>query len=301
MSRFSRCAKATAAAPALPPTSRKERIEAMKFRRPLQRYGRTPEPETPYQRAGQVWDERIGSARAQARNWRLMAFGGLLLSAGLSGGLLWQSMQSRVIPYVVEVDRLGEARSVAPATIEFRPTDPQIAWHLGRFIANVRGVSLDPVLMRENWLSAYDFVTERGSQFLGEYARAADPFGQVGTRTVSVQVTSVVRASDRSFQVKWTETAYERGSLAGTTRWTAILSVVVRPPSSAEILRQNPLGLYVDAIDWSQELDVAPPVPSPEQYPPRPDAPATLPLGSPLDPGLAPPTAPPFAPERNSQ
>jgi type IV secretory pathway TrbF-like protein len=30
------------------------------FRRPAVRYGKTPEPETPYQRAGQVWDERIG-------------------------------------------------------------------------------------------------------------------------------------------------------------------------------------------------------------------------------------------------
>ena len=36
------------------------------FRRPTVRYGGTPEPETPYQRAGQAWDERIGSARVQA-------------------------------------------------------------------------------------------------------------------------------------------------------------------------------------------------------------------------------------------
>ena len=71
------------------------------------------------------------------------------------------------------------------------------------------------------------------------------------------------------FQVKWTETAYERGSLAGTSRWTAILSVVVRPPSSAEALRKNPLGLYVDAIDWSRELDVPPPRPRPLREPAR--------------------------------
>ena len=273
----------------------------MKFRRALQRYGKTPEPETPYQRAGQVWDERIGSARVQARNWRLMAFGGLLLATGLSAGLLWQSMQSRVVPYVVEVDRLGEARAVAPAAADYRPTDPQIAWHLGRFVTNVRAVSLDPVLMRQNWLSAYAFVTNRGAQFLDEYARRADPFGAVGTRSVSVQVTSVVRASDRSFQVKWTETAYERGSLADTIRWTAILSIVVRPPSSAETLRKNPLGLYIDAIDWSQELDVttvAPTAPSSSEPPASP----SLPLGSPLDPELAQPPAPePVRPERNSQ
>ena len=258
----------------------------MKFRRSVQRYGRTPEPQTPYQRAAQIWDDRIGSARVQARNWRLMALGGLLTSAGLTAGLLWQSMQSRVVPYVVEVDRLGEARAVAPASAEYRPTDAQIAWHLGRFISNVRSVSLDPVLMRENWLSAYDFVTERGALFLSEHARSADPFGQVGRGTVSVQVTSVVRASDRSFQVKWTETVYERGSLDGRSRWTAILTVVTRTPAAPEKLRKNPLGLYVDAVDWSRELEVEPPARAADrssEVPPS-GPPPSLPLGSPLDP-----------------
>jgi type IV secretion system protein VirB5 len=256
----------------------------MRFKRAVQRYGRTPEPVTPYQRAGQVWDERIGSARVQARNWRLMAFGGLALSTGLSGGLLWQSMQSRVVPYVVEVDRLGEARAVAPVGEGYNPTDPQIAWHLGRFIGNVRSVSLDPVLMRQNWLSAYDFVSERGARFLNEYARAAQPFAEVGDRTVSVQVTSVVRASDSSFQVKWIETAYERGSLVGTSRWTAILSVQVKQPASADDLRKNPLGLRIDGIDWSRELDAAEPAKG--APPPAPAAEPSLPLGSPLNPNL---------------
>ena len=267
----------------------------MIFKRAVERYGRTPEPETPYQRAGQLWDERIGSARVQAKNWRLMAFGGLLLTTGLSAGLIWQSMQSRVMPYVVEVDRLGEARAVSPATSEYRPTDPQIAWHVGRFIANVRSRSLDPVLMRENWLSAYDFATERAALFLGEYARASNPFAEVGRRTVSVQVTSVVRASDNSFQVKWIEQQYERGSLADTSRWTAMVTVKVQPPRSADVLRKNPLGLYVDAIDWSRELDAdvpksLAPFPKPEDFLPPPSAsPADMPLDLETSP----------APERN--
>ena len=275
----------------------------MRFRRAVQRYGRTPEPVTPYQRAGQVWDERIGSARVQARNWRLMAFGGLLLSTGLSGGLLWQSMQSRVVPYVVEVDRLGEASAVAPLKEGYQPTDPQIAWHLGRFITNVRSVSLDPVLMRQNWLSAYDFVTERGSRFLNDYARSAQPFAKVGDRTVSVQVTSVVRASDRSFQVKWTETAYERGSLAGTSRWTAILSVQVKQPASADELRKNPLGLHIDGIDWSRELDAPEPKAAAANpiAPPTPASDQSVPLGSPLDPNLTSEPSRSPAPERTSR
>lgn len=272
----------------------------MKFRRAVQRYGRTPQPVTPYQKAAQIWDDRIGSARVQARNWRFMALGSLALSAGLSGGLLWQSIQSRVTPYVVEVDRLGEPRAVSAAEKGYRPTDPQIAWHLGRFITNVRSISLDPVLMRGNWLSAYDFTTERGAKFLSEHARQADPFALVGTKSVSVQITSIVRASDRSFQVKWTETAYERGSLTDTSRWTAILTIVSKVPTSAETLRKNPLGIYVDGVDWAREIEPqrpTPVAPRNEQFPPA----NTLPLGSPLDPDIA--SAPIDAPtaERVSQ
>ena len=253
----------------------------MRFKRSVQRYGHTPEPETPYQRAWQAWDDRIGSARVQARNWRLMAFGGLFLTTAMSAALVWQSLQSKVVPYVVAVDRLGEARAVSAAERDYQPTDAQVAWHLARFIEKVRSVSLDPVLMRRDWLSAYDFVTRRGAQFLGDYARVANPFGSVGEKTISVQVTSVVRASDSSFQVKWTETAFERGVRTGTSSWTGILAVVQRPPTSVETLRRNPLGLYVDAIDWSRELEPTPvPPPMPAQSP-------SVPLGSPLDPNLA--------------
>ncbi len=77
------------------------------FRRPSVRYGHTPVPETPYQKAAQVWDERIGSARVQAANWRLMAFGALILAAGLSAALVWQSTRGTITPWVVQVDRLG--------------------------------------------------------------------------------------------------------------------------------------------------------------------------------------------------
>ena len=231
----------------------------MLFKRPVQRYGRTPQPVTPYQKAAQLWDERIGSSRVQARNWRLVAIGCLALSTGLSGGLLWQSMQSRVVPYVIEVDRLGEVRAVAPAIQDYIPDDAQIAWHLGRFIQSVRSVSTDPVLVRQNWLAAYDFATDRAALFLNEYAKANNPFGQIGTRSVSVQVTSVVRASDSSFQVKWTEQVFERGSLVSTTRWTGILAIVIRSPRNTDQLRKNPLGVFVNAIDWSRELDSAAP------------------------------------------
>ena len=224
------------------------------FKRHSTHYGKTPEPETPYQRAAQVWDERIGSARVQARNWRLMAFGSLLLAGGFASALVWQSARGTVVPWVVQVDQLGQAQAVEPAVADYQPTDPQIAFHLARFIEQVRSIPVDPIIVRQNWLRAYDFTTDRGAMALNDYARANDPFGRVGKVQISVEVSSVIRASPDSFRVAWTERRYQDGSLAATERWTAILTIVVQPPRDAERLRKNPLGIFVNAISWSREL-----------------------------------------------
>ncbi|MBB3871228.1 conjugal transfer protein TrbF [Brevundimonas mediterranea] len=224
------------------------------FKRPSIRYGKTPDPETPYQKAAQLWDERIGSARVQAKNWRLAAFGSLLLAGGFAGALVWQSARGTVVPWVVQVDRLGEAQAVAPAQADYRPTDPQVAFHLSRFIEQVRSIPADPIIVRQNWLRAYEFTTDRGAMALNDYARANDPFTRVGRQQIAVEVSSVIRASPDSFRVAWTERRYENGQLATTERWTAILTVVIQPPRDAERLRRNPLGIYINAINWSKEL-----------------------------------------------
>lgn len=224
------------------------------FKRPSVRYGRTPEPETPYQKAAQIWDERIGSARAQAYNWRLIAFGNLLLAAGLAAGLVWQSARGAIVPWVVQIDRLGEAQAVAPAIADYKPTDPQIAWHLARFIENVRAIPSDPIIVRQNWLHAYDFVTDKGALTLNDYARANDPFAKIGQVQIAVEVSSVIRASNDSFRVAWIERRYENASLASTERWTAIFTIVIQPPRDADRLTKNPLGVFIHAINWSKEL-----------------------------------------------
>src|SRR6267154_967661 len=195
----------------------------MMFRRPTLRYGATPEPETPYQKAGQAWDERIGSARVQAKNWRLAFVGMLALSGGLASALVWQSARGTLTPWIVQVDKFGQAQAVAPAAADYRPSDPQIAWHLARFIEEVRSIPADPVL-------------------------------KVGKAQVSVEVSSVIRASGDSFRVEWVERRYVDNALAATERWSAILTIVVQTPTDADRLKKNPLGVYVHALNWSKEL-----------------------------------------------
>ena len=224
------------------------------FRRSTARYGDTPPAETPHMRGRQVWDNRIGSAVVQAKSWRLAFFGALLMSGGLATGLIWQSARGTVVPWVVQVDKLGNVQAQGPATADFQPTDPIIARDLANFIKDVRSISTDPAIVREDWLDAYKYLTDKGKLTLNDYAQHNDPFAKIGKEQVAVEVTNVIRASDSSFRIEWMERHYIDGALASTEHWSAILTVVVQPPHDKTNLNLNPLGVYIDAINWSKEL-----------------------------------------------
>ena len=118
----------------------------------------------------------------------------------------------------------------------------------------MRGLPADAIVLRQNWLRAYDFTTDRGAAALNDYARVNDPFAKLGKLQVSVEVSSVIRASPESFRMAWTERRFDNGQLSATERWSAILSIVIETPRDADRLRKNPLGVYVNAINWSKEL-----------------------------------------------
>ena len=106
----------------------------------------------------------------------------------------------------------------------------------------VRSLSIDPIVVRQNWLDAYDYTTDKGAAVLNDYARKNDPFARVGRESVTVQITSVVRASDASFNVRWTEQRFVNGAAAGTERWNAVVSTVLQTAAHRTAPAQEPAG-----------------------------------------------------------
>jgi len=192
----------------------------MKWKRSQSRFGKTPIPETPYQRAGQKEDRRLGRANARGNRWCLAFCGAMGLAALSTSGLIYQSAQASIVPWVVEVDETGAVKASGPAQTNFKPSDAQIAHQLARFITNVRSISIDPVVLRDNWLNAYNYATDQAALTLNSYANENDPFADIGQRSVTVDVTSIVRSSEDSFEVRWRE-----------------------------------LGLYVHGLHWSKDLN----------------------------------------------
>lgn len=224
------------------------------WKRNQQRYGTTHAAVTPYQKAAQVWDERMGSARVQAKNWRLAALMSISMATLLGAAFIWQSSQSLVTPYVVEIERGGGIRAVSSTTPNYKPSDAQIGYQLGEFISNVRSISIDPIVVKENWLKAYNYTTDRAAHTLNDYARIHDPFAMIGRKSVSVKIISVVRSSDDSFEIRWRETAFLNGAVQSLDTFTASLSIVLESPRDEQTLHRNPLGIYVHGLNWSKDL-----------------------------------------------
>jgi type IV secretion system protein TrbF len=55
--------------------------------------------------------------------------------------------------------------------------------------------------------------------------------------------------------VRWIERQYLDGALRTTERWTGIVTLVLQVPRTEERVRRNPLGIYVDALHWSREIN----------------------------------------------
>ena len=136
------------------------------FKRTIQRYGQTPEPVTPYQKAAQAWDERIGSARVQAKNWRLMAFGSLALVLRARGRA---SLAIGAEPRRSLRRGSGQARRRrAPLALQSSPTirptrrSPifsRISSPMSARFPSIRSWS------RKNWLNAYAMATDHAAVF----------------------------------------------------------------------------------------------------------------------------------------
>lgn len=215
-------------------------------------------PETsPYLAARREWDERYGNFITRAKNWRAAAFLALLIAFLETGGLIALSMKAKTVPFVVAVDSLGRVLASGPAEQASQADDRLKRAALFQWVNDLRTVTTDGVAQRKAIDRVYAMIAS-GSPAqveIGDFFRSDPPFQRAQTKTVDVDVKAVFAASDRTYQVEWTET--ERG-LAGQVeseeRWKGSFTIAVNPPSDERLIRINPLGIYVTSVSWSRVL-----------------------------------------------
>ena len=70
---------------------------------------RRGEVENPYLAARRTWNEHVGSVVSSRQTWQVVGILSLLIALSAVGGMIHIGSQSKFVPYVVEVDKLGQA------------------------------------------------------------------------------------------------------------------------------------------------------------------------------------------------
>ena len=219
---------------------------------------------TDYQSARREWLERYGDYIAQARNWRLIAVGSLLIAGMFGAGMVYEAQRVKVVPYVIALDKLGESVRLAEA-VQSGAVDQAVVTHIvANFVTRTRERISDPNAENLAFRGAYNYVTADAQQALNQYFSEHTPLEAIGNpnlRSRTVEIVSCLPMAKTapngtgSYQVQWIERdVTPQGVQTKEERWTGIIQYVVDKSlakTSSDILA-NPFGVYITGFQWQQ-------------------------------------------------
>lgn len=218
----------------------------------------------PYLNARRTWNSHVGSLIASRTLWQATALIGLLIVLASVGGVVYIGSQSKFVPYVIEVNKLGEAMSVAPADKAAKTDQRVIRSSVAEFIVNARTVTPDIAMQRRAIFKVYALMnagspsTRKMTAYLNG-SPETNPFKRAEKQTVNVEIVSAIPQTATTWQVDWIETQRSRkGEVQGRPfRMRALLNVETRTipgDINEEQLRLNPLGIYITDYSWSKQF-----------------------------------------------
>lgn len=230
------------------------------FKRPEVFNARTyPNPMEASDKAKAVWDERVGSVVVQNYNWRRVTLILAVICFVLTLGLVYQSSMTKVIPYVVTVDKTtGEVQQAGAFTNNnYEPKDAEIRYFLVNFISNARTIQLDPIAQSRAQVKAFAYLTSNAAKKYQTIQNAEDYVNKIGNITTSIAITSVSKVPETtsSYQIRWAEEEYNiKTGGKNTTHMSGVFTYTMLPVESDEQLLLNPLGLYISGFDFSNDV-----------------------------------------------
>ena len=230
-------------------------------------------PSNPYVAARRTWNDHVGSLVTKAQGWQVIGILSLLVALTAVKGNVEIGKQSKFVPYVVEVNALGEQQSYAPAK-PLNGSDERVhrvvRSRVAQFISDIRMVTPDVVLQRKAIFQTYavlssnDPATKKANQFLNPDS-GKTPWVRAKKEAVSVEVRSVMPQSPETWQVDWIETTRDReGVVLSTIQMRALVTVYLADPTDEkdqeqdtndqEDMWRNPIRLYVRDFDWAKQV-----------------------------------------------
>jgi type IV secretion system protein TrbF len=218
--------------------------------------------ENPYLTARRSWNDHVGAVVSQRQTWQVIGILSLLIALAGVGGIIHIGSQSKFIPYVIEVDKLGQPMAAGPVQSTSRADPRVIHAMVAEFVGDARLVTPDVALQRRavfrvySKLSPNDPATQKMNEWLNG-SPDSTPFRRAEKEMVSIEINTVIPQTPDTWQVEWIETTRDRqGTPKGKpVHWRALVTVYiaeVTPQTTDEQLRNNPLSVYVRDFSWTR-------------------------------------------------
>lgn len=216
---------------------------------------RSVQTDNPYLNAKEEWLERYGSYISRAAQWRAVAFVGLSLLALSLAGNVMQARQVKIVPYIVEVDKLGKVSNVARTDQSMSTPRNLIQSEIADAIVNWRTVTADTELQKQMIKRLSHIITGSAKGVLKQWFEENSPYEIAKSgKLVHVEIKGLpLPVSDTSYRVEWIETIRSHaGALLDQRSYEATATIQLQPPASDADIMTNPGGVYISALAASK-------------------------------------------------
>ena len=213
--------------------------------------------DAPWVRAGYQHNDTFMRLAAQAANWRLFAFFAIGVAALSVGGMAYIGSQSKFVPMLVEVDKLGQTLAVRALTGNDAITDSSrlVYREIFEVIENLRTVTTDRLANNDRMGKGFTRLTGSARNYVRTELKKAPP-NEVGTtKSVQIRVKTALKLAGKSWQVDWEEHSFTlAGEVIGVELWRATLQYDLLPSDDIQVIRVNPIGFTVSDISWQKVI-----------------------------------------------
>lgn len=205
----------------------------------------------PYLNGRAEWVERYGSYISRAAQWRAVAFFCLIITGISITGNVIQASHSKVVPYIVKMDELGNMSAVARADRALATPTRVIQAEISNVIQYWRTTTADIDLQKKMIDRLSFFVAGSAKGIVREHYEKQNPYeiSQKG-HLVHVEVKGLpLPVSVDSYRVEWMEITRSHAGIELDKRaYEATVTVQINPPTSDAVIVKNPSGVYITNI-----------------------------------------------------
>ena len=199
-----------------------------------------------------IWNSRIAETHHKLRLWQLVTLVSLFITLASVGGIVLMASKSKYIPYIVEVDKLGEVVVIKEAQEGTVKDTRIIRAKIAEFITGLRVVTFDNTLQRTIVFQVYSSL-RKGEPAINKvnlFYKNDDtnPFIRSEQVTVGIEILSLVASTETTYQIDWRESTYNNlGVLRDVKTYRSLVTIYLVDTAVENVkdLTKNPLGIYI--------------------------------------------------------